>query len=49
MINHDRLAPFAPIGSTMIKLELETRDRQHVYEIRSLLEDNGYKIINEIG
>ena len=48
-VNHDRLAPFAPIGSTLVKLELETRDRNHVFDIRTLLEDNGYKIISEVG
>lgn len=36
-INHDRIATDVELGWSMVKFELETRDRNHEYEIRSAL------------
>jgi hypothetical protein len=34
------------VTESAVTLELETRDRRHVFDIRSSLEDAGYRLIN---
>jgi len=43
-VAHDRGDPHMNITSSAVSVELETRDRQHVFEIKALLEDKGYKL-----
>ncbi len=45
-ITHDRMAPDMNVTESAVTLELETRDRRHVFDIRSSLEDAGYRLIN---
>ena len=43
-IQHDRMAADMNVTESAVELELETRDRRHVFEILSTLEDAGYKL-----
>lgn len=45
-VAHDRGDPNMSITSSAVSVELETRGRQHVFEIKELLEDNGYRLSN---
>lgn len=45
-VQHDRIRPQMEIGMSAISVELETRDRNHVFEIKSLLEESGYRLNN---
>jgi threonine dehydratase len=46
-IEHDRTRLNMPIGSACVMLELETRSREHIGEIRERLMQQGYAIIVE--
>jgi threonine dehydratase len=48
-IEHDRTRLNMPIGSACVMLELETRSREHVGEIRERLKERGYTITFEGG
>jgi threonine dehydratase len=48
-IEHDRTRLNMPIGSARVLLELETRSREHVGEIRERLAEQGYTISPEGG
>jgi threonine dehydratase len=48
-IEHDRTRLNLPIGSACVMLELETRSREHINEIRQLLAQEGYAITIEDG
>jgi threonine dehydratase len=48
-IEHDRTRLNMPIGSARVMLELETRSREHVGEIRQRLAERGYTIMLEGG
>ena len=43
-VQHNRMRPDMGVGSSAVSVELETRDRQHVFEIKALLEDAGYRL-----
>ena len=43
-IQHDRMAADMNVTESAVEIELETRDRRHVFEILSTLEDAGYKL-----
>jgi threonine dehydratase len=43
-IFHDRLAPDNPIGVSRVKLNLETRGREHAKDILGRLRQEGYKV-----
>lgn len=43
-VQHDRMAADMNVTESAVSIELETRDRRHVFEIRSTLEDAGYKL-----
>jgi threonine dehydratase len=43
-VTHDRMAADMNVTELAVTVELETRDRRHVFEIRSMLEDAGYKL-----
>ncbi|MDD3920838.1 MAG: ACT domain-containing protein, partial [Eubacteriales bacterium] len=43
-VQHDRMRPDMNIGFSAVSVELETRDRSHVFEIKSLLEESGYRL-----
>jgi threonine dehydratase len=48
-IEHDRTRLNMPIGSACVMLELETRSREHIGEIRQQLAQEGYAIAIESG
>jgi threonine dehydratase len=48
-IEHDRTRLNMPIGNACVMLELETRSREHVGEIRERLAEHGYTITLEGG
>lgn len=48
-IEHDRTRLSMPIGSACVMLELETRSREHIGEIRERLTQEGYAITREGG
>jgi threonine dehydratase len=48
-IEHDRTRLNMPIGSARVMLELETRNREHISEIRERLAREGYAIAVEGG
>ncbi|MDL2258036.1 threonine ammonia-lyase [Eubacteriales bacterium OttesenSCG-928-K08] len=43
-VRHDRTNAQMNITESSVIVELETRDRQHIFEIRSMLEDMGYRL-----
>lgn len=43
-VHHDRIRPDMPIGESAVSVEIETRDRDHVREIRTVLSENGYRV-----
>ena len=45
-VTHERINTSSAINGCTIRLELETRDRNHVEEIRSALTEAGYKVLN---
>ncbi|MDY6850700.1 MAG: threonine ammonia-lyase [Thermodesulfobacteriota bacterium] len=47
-IFHDRLGRNLPLDRSRVGLELETRGREHIMEIKSFLADRGYEISEEI-
>jgi threonine dehydratase len=48
-IEHDRTRLNIPIGSACVMLDLETRSREHIGEIRERLAQDGYVIVLENG
>jgi threonine dehydratase len=48
-IEHDRTRLNIPIGSACVMLELETRSREHIGEIRERLAQDGYALALENG
>ena len=45
-VNHERINSSTAINGCMIRLELETRDADHIEEIRGALISEGYKVLN---
>ena len=45
-VTHERINTSSAINGCTIRLELETRDRNHVEEILSALTEAGYKVLN---
>ena len=45
-VSHERINSTAEINGCTIRIELETRDRQHIDEIRKALSDASYKVLN---
>lgn len=43
-VQHNRTSADLNVTESEVSLELETRDKQHVFEIRNLLEDSGYHL-----
>ena len=43
-VSHDRSNAEMNITESSVSIELETRDRRHVFDIRSMLEDKGYQL-----
>jgi len=43
-VQHDRTRPDMDLGCSAISVEIETRDRQHVFAIKAMLEEAGYPI-----
>ncbi|MDL2235531.1 threonine ammonia-lyase [Christensenellaceae bacterium OttesenSCG-928-L17] len=43
-VSHDRSNAEMNITESSVSIELETRDRRHVFDIRSMLEDAGYQL-----
>lgn len=43
-VQHDRKAADMNVTESAVEIELETRDRRHVFEIMSTLEDAGYRL-----
>lgn len=43
-VQHDRMHPDMNVTESAVTVELETRDRKHVFEIKSMLEDTGYQL-----
>jgi len=43
-VQHDRMAADMNVTESAVEIELETRDRRHVFEIMSTLEDEGYRL-----
>jgi len=41
-INHDRINPGVPLKKARVEMVLETRDREHIGEIKKALEQKGY-------
>ena len=44
-VSHDRNLPELPINASLVSVEMETRDRQHVFAIRAELADRGYRLL----
>lgn len=44
-VNHERLTDNTEIGACNLRLELETRNQEHVAEIKKALEEAGYEIV----
>lgn len=45
-VNHERVNTTAEINGCTVRVELETRDHQHVDAIRHALTDSGYRVTN---
>ncbi len=45
-VEHDRIRPDMSVSASAVRVELETRDRQHIFEIKALLEDQGYRLFS---
>lgn len=43
-VQHDRMAADMNVTESAVSVELETRDRRHVFDIKSMLEDAGYQL-----
>lgn len=45
-VNHERINTSSEITGCTIRMELETRDHEHIVELKQHLADAGYKVIN---
>lgn len=45
-VNHERINTTANISGCTIRVELETRDHNHIDEIRKILKNKGYDVLN---
>ena len=45
-VTHERINVSTDINGCSIRIELETRDRQHIEQIRQALAAEGYKVMN---
>lgn len=45
-VSHERINTSAAINGCTIRVELETRDSDHISEIRQALSDGGYQVLN---
>ena len=45
-VTHERINATTEINGCSIRLELETRDRQHIDQIRSALTEAGFHVLN---
>lgn len=45
-VSHERINSSSEITGCTIRMELETRDHEHIAELKQHLEDAGYKVIN---
>ena len=45
-VSHERINTSTQINGCTIRMELETRDHNHINELRSALADAGYKVLN---
>ena len=45
-VTHERINTSSEINGCTIRIELETRDRNHIDEIRKALKDASYKVLN---
>lgn len=46
-VNHERINSSSEITGCTIRMELETRDHNHIADLKKHLEDAGYKVINQ--
>jgi threonine dehydratase len=46
-VAHDRMRRDIPIGSARVTLELETRDAEHISDVRQRLVDGAYGIVSQ--
>ncbi|MDL2218094.1 threonine ammonia-lyase [Christensenellaceae bacterium OttesenSCG-928-M15] len=44
-VQHSRIDPHLNVTDSAVSVEIETRDKQHVFEIRNTLEDEGYRLL----
>ena len=45
-VSHERINTSSAINGCTIRLELETRDKAHVDELRKALQGKGYNVLN---
>ena len=45
-VSHERINTSTAISGCTIRVELETRDKAHIDELRRALQDKGYNVLN---